>query len=460
MFTTTARRNTQLALVAVLVTAACAEAVPRALVTIRVEEESYRPEYLVMTWEAPQGPPPQDVRVPAHGELPRTGAELATVWIELDEARPGDRQVRVRGIRGGHPISGAMARVPWQPGRPVEVTLTLGPLSAVDTLGGADGGSDDGPATPTSPPDGAPGAAPDLPAIDLLPADAGAGGPTDAGAAADREVPPPPDAGGAPDAAAPVPDAAPDPDAGPPDATPDGPADLAPPLPPGVDLNEGLVLYLKLDDVPANGALRDSSGNANQAVLTNLDVQQARVPGHPGHAIALPGGAMPGWISVKGSPSLDRIAGELSVSVWVRPSTDPAGGSGTILSRAASAGGALYSLHLVGLRPLVRLNSSQASPGVAPGVATVAADRWVHVAFVYDQEHLFIYLDGRPAGAGAHRLGFPPEITPLLIGGTQGYGNTVVDPFAGQLDEIAIYARALSVPEVKALAAGFHPQPR
>jgi hypothetical protein len=73
---------------------------------------------------------------------------------------------------------------------------------------------------------------------------------------------------------------------------------------------------------------------------------------------------------------------------------------------------------------------------------------------------VFLFLDGRTAGAGAHQLGFAPEITPLLIGGSQGYGNSVTDPFAGQFDEIAVYSRALSAAEVRALAAGFQPQPR
>jgi hypothetical protein len=227
-----------------------------------------------------------------------------------------------------------------------------------------------------------------------------------------------------------------------------------------VDLNDALVLYLKLDDGPSNAPLRDSSGNANLAFLTNLDVQQAWVPGNSGRAIALPGGATPGWISVKGSPSLDRITGDLSVSLWVRATTDPAGGPGTLLSRAASAGGVLYSLHLISGRPVVRLNSSQGAPGLAVSVVPLPADRWIHLAFVYDRARVLIYLDGRPAGGGAHQLGLAPELTPLLIGGSQGYGNSVTDPFAGQLDEIAVYARALSVPEVRALAAGFEPQPR
>jgi hypothetical protein len=466
VFIPTAKRNTGLALVAVLVASGCADSALRALLTIRVEDEAYRPEHLLLTWEAPQGAALRDVRVPAEGDLPRTGAALATVLVDLDVASPGDRQVTLRGIRGGRVVSGATGRVPWDPGRQVEVILTLGcvldpataepsagcpsrgsepdagagPLSVSDALDAGDQPVD-GPAAP--PVDAASDLAPDL-AADAAPA---------GDLAVDRTSPPPPgpDAGG-PDGAAPPPDAVPDAADGP-------PTDVAAP-PAGVDLNAALVLYLKLDDGPPSKTPRDSSGNANMAMLMNLDAQQAWVPGQSGQAIALPGGATPGWISVKGSPALDQIGGDLSVSLWVRAPADPTGGPGTILTRAASAGGALYSLQLVGNRPLVRLNTSQAGPGLAPGVGTLPADRWVHLAFVYDRTHVFLYLNGRPAGAGSHQLGFAPEITPLLIGGSQGYGNTVIDPFTGQLDEIAVYARALSMAEVRALAAGFQPQAR
>jgi hypothetical protein len=466
VFIMTARRSTGLALV-VLIAGGCADPGPRALVTIRVQDEAYRPEHLLLTWTAPQPTALQDVRVPATGELPRTGAELATVRIDLNAARPGDRQVTVRGMRGGRPVSGAMASIPWDPDRQVEVTLTLGclpaaepgagcpagdgpdggtdPLSVADALP-SDGAPDDGPAAP--PMDGAPDAEPDLPAVlaaDVAPDVA-------ADLAVDRASPPPPrrDASGR-DAPPSLPDASPDSSGAPLDVAP-------PPPPPGVDLTSDLVLYLKLDDGAPSGTPRDSSGNANLAILANLDLRQAWVPGHSGQAIALPGGATPGWISVEGSASLDQIAGDLSISLWVRATPDPAG-SGTILTRGASAGGALYSVQLSGGRPVVRLNTSQAAPGLAASAAALPADRWVHLAFVYDREHVFLYLDGRPAGAGAHQLGFAPELTPLLIGGSQGNG-TVVDPFAGQLDEIAVYARALKVPEVRALAAGFQPQPR
>jgi hypothetical protein len=56
-------------------------------------------------------------------------------------------------------------------------------------------------------------------------------------------------------------------------------------------------------------------------------------------------------------------------------------------------------------------------------------------------------------------IGFAPEVTPLMIGGSQGASpSSILDPFAGTVDEVAIYDRPLSLTEIRALAAGYQPR--
>ena len=61
--------------------------------------------------------------------------------------------------------------------------------------------------------------------------------------------------------------------------------------------------------------------------------------------------------------------------------------------------------------------------------------------------------------ASVSLLGFAPEVTPLIIGRSQGASaSSIIDPFAGTVDEVAVYDRPLNVAEVRALAAGYQPR--
>jgi hypothetical protein len=76
--------------------------------------------------------------------------------------------------------------------------------------------------------------------------------------------------------------------------------------------------------------------------------------------------------------------------------------------------------------------------GYSSGV--VAGDQWLHYAFVYDGSQSHVYIDGNEvlpwqAGDGGARVAFS---TKLVWGG-----------FAGVIDEVAIYDKALSVSQIR-----------
>ena len=89
------------------------------------------------------------------------------------------------------------------------------------------------------------------------------------------------------------------------------------------------------------------------------------------------------------------------------------------------------------------------SPDVAPGEVWDGA--WHHAVGTYDGEHVRLYLDGAEVGQGSatqlairYRLGSPGAFI-----GT--YRGTCDQPFTGDLDEIAVRARALGAAEIAAL---------
>lgn len=78
------------------------------------------------------------------------------------------------------------------------------------------------------------------------------------------------------------------------------------------------------------------------------------------------------------------------------------------------------------------------------GQSTLGSRQWHHVALVRDRQKAAIYLDGKLEASGEMDRTLPQGEVPLFIGGRcDGFAN-----FEGRLDEIALYARALTAGEI------------
>ena len=77
-------------------------------------------------------------------------------------------------------------------------------------------------------------------------------------------------------------------------------------------------------------------------------------------------------------------------------------------------------------------------------------DEWRHAAAVYDGSEMRLYLDGSPVGSTSKSgaLSLDPAV-PVWIGGSPGGASE--RPWDGILDEVRIYDRALTQPEIQAL---------
>jgi hypothetical protein len=185
----------------------------------------------------------------------------------------------------------------------------------------------------------------------------------------------------------------------------------------------------------------DASGNGYSGTLSGGVGFTAE--GRYGSALSF--GGTSGYVSVA---SLSLPTGDYTWAAWVNP--DHAGAfQGLLVSRgiAATPGGLELDLDAGG-HLLVWSNGSRALRSAAP----IPVGTWSHVALSRSGASIALHVDGVPAGSatdgGAHAFAG----CPLLIGVDNDSGCTgaLNGYFAGRLDEIRIYDRALSTGEIQA----------
>ncbi len=142
--------------------------------------------------------------------------------------------------------------------------------------------------------------------------------------------------------------------------------------------------------------------------------------------------------------------------VYFVPSSDMTSCHGEVLRYDAVGGGASFALSAsladqaggfaggpLGLAG--RIQTDQGTYTVS-GSIEAGSTAWHHVALTYDSAVLNLYLDGVQEASRAAQGFFTDTVTPLLLGRTRE-GRTF---FHGVLDEVGVYARALTEAEIEA----------
>jgi hypothetical protein len=213
-----------------------------------------------------------------------------------------------------------------------------------------------------------------------------------------------------------------------------------------------LVGHWKLDET--GGTAADASGNDNTGILVG---EPARGPGKIGNALLLDGRDR--YVNIPVSPSLERVnEGNYSITAWFRPNSKP---SGADLSARDGAHAILMKAGLEGLRYGCdqRFHMEHALGGTAsatvPSAGTYLAGGFRHVAGVVSRSEgsVKVYVDGKlegtaPFGAAAGARDLSKD--PWKIG-IAAPGLWAAD---GAVDDVRIYARALSAHEIRALSGG------
>ena len=181
----------------------------------------------------------------------------------------------------------------------------------------------------------------------------------------------------------------------------------------------------------------DSSAAGNHGSIAGATWSAA---GRNGGALSFDG--VNDMVTVADSASLDVT--RVTMMAWLRPTT--LSGWRTALLKEAGSNGLAYALyaHDNAPRPASYLNTG--GPDVsAEGAAALAVNTWTHLATSYDGATLRLYVNGVEVGSRAVTGNISASGDPLRIGGNQIWGEW----FAGLIDDLRIYNRALTATEIQ-----------
>ena len=153
-------------------------------------------------------------------------------------------------------------------------------------------------------------------------------------------------------------------------------------------------------------------------------------------------------LSVPDAPSL-RPA-QFSVAAWVNPAAAESGDGLIVYKQGTDAGGyASFVLWLLGNTYKARTTMNGVLFDIDSGV-NAAAGVWTHLAVTNDGSQLSIYVDGilRDSVAVSGTVNYANY--PILIGNHDLTPN-IFNGFNGRIDEVEVFARALSAAEVAGL---------
>ena len=174
----------------------------------------------------------------------------------------------------------------------------------------------------------------------------------------------------------------------------------------------------------------DSSGNDNDAALMD---GPARTTGRFGRGLRLDG--VDDAVQLPITQSL-AFSSAFTIEAWIAPTTF---GRERSLWRTS---GAMLTLRADGTIVPVAVLSDEQVGFVSSG--TLPLDTWSHVAMTYDGSMLRLYINGAEAGSRAATGTLVPASPPEagILGGASA--------FAGTIDELRLYRRALSASEIAA----------
>ena len=217
-----------------------------------------------------------------------------------------------------------------------------------------------------------------------------------------------------------------------------------PPPPPPPPPGSGLVLALGFNEAAGATSTSDASGLGNHGTLREAQF----VAGKFGNGLSFDGAN--DWVTVADAASLDLTTG-MTIEAWVRPAA--MSGWETILMKQRGTGDMAYALYANDgapqsggvAAPAGYVGASGAHQAIR-GTSALPAGQWVHLAVTYDRTSLKIYVNGALAATRAQTGQIVVSGAVLRIGGNNSFTGEF---FAGLIDEVRVYNRALSLAEIQ-----------
>lgn len=180
----------------------------------------------------------------------------------------------------------------------------------------------------------------------------------------------------------------------------------------------------------------DSSGNNNSGTL--LD-SPAWVTGRIGGGLSFDG--VDDGVQVPDAASLDFTTG-VTMSAWIRMSNQP--DNAAVLIKESTATGWSYALYFNNshwLKAYVRLADGY---HYAQLTEPLPLDEWLYVAATFDGTTIRLFVNGEESATESASGSIVTSNESLWLGVDQNGG----DRFAGEIDELRLYDRALSQSEI------------
>ena len=146
------------------------------------------------------------------------------------------------------------------------------------------------------------------------------------------------------------------------------------------------------------------------------------------------------WVTVADAADLDLTTG-MTLEAWVRPSSL---GSWRTVILKQSPGGLAYSLYASNEQSLVESDVNIGADVGAAAPAALAVNTWSHLAVSYDGTALRLFVNGVEVDSRPLSGSMLTSTGVLRIGGNSVWSEF----FAGRIDEIRIYNRALTPAEI------------
>ncbi|MEV4473439.1 LamG-like jellyroll fold domain-containing protein [Nonomuraea sp. NPDC049504] len=198
--------------------------------------------------------------------------------------------------------------------------------------------------------------------------------------------------------------------------------------PPGGD---GPVAAYGMDAGSGTTVADTSGGHDGTATATTWTA------GRYGQALTFDGSSS--WVTVADAPAL-RLTDGMTVEAWVRPTTVT--GWRTVVMKEFGADLAYALMGSGGSGPGAFVHTASGANAQAP--ANLPLNTWSHLAATYDGTTLRMYVNGTEVATNVIGGDLRTGTGPLRIGGNGGSG----EHFGGQIDEVRIYARALTPAEI------------
>jgi Concanavalin A-like lectin/glucanases superfamily len=184
----------------------------------------------------------------------------------------------------------------------------------------------------------------------------------------------------------------------------------------------------------------DESGLGNDASITGALFTAS---GRFGGARSYDGNG--DWVTVEDAGSLD-VTSAMTLEAWVYPTGSLAVARPVVgKERPSNAAWFLNAATAGSANPSVAVRAGNSNVVVTAG-GPLPVNTWTHLAATYDGASLRLYVNGALAAERATSGVLATSSRPLRIGHNDVAGGV----FLGRIDEVRVYARALTAPEIQA----------